>query len=259
MSELAEKLSYISKSKKICYETCPLQFKYNYVDKKEQTEIPAFTIGKDVHKFIEDFFKGAVDIDDKGELYGYGNLTFHPNTEMKKNFVKFEIDRWNGIKDYGKDKSFFFPIYNEFMYTTEKPKLIGVVDRIHKCCKVDKFAPKEEDFKDGDLVIVENKTGKPSKRKAEDYKLDTVWYKILTEIYRPELAPIKWAAIYFPFDNTVYHSRVTAEDCRKLAKEIVGMREKMIKSLEENNFPANPSFYNCSWCKFKHICDQKYV
>ena len=254
LAKLKTKLSYISKSKKGTYEGCPKAFHYSYIDESdvEQAENPFFRIGTDVHDFIDTMFD-IITVED-GKLIGISNLKFHPNTPYKKNVVKFEMERFEAIKNAGFDESFFWPVVKEKMWTTENPRLIGVVDRVHKCCKADVFAPKHPEFKDGDLVIVENKTGKPTAEKCRNYEEDMLWYKIIMEIVQPELAPIRWGAIYFPYDNFTYHCELKTEDCRKLAKEIHEVREAIQQNLETGMWTATPSEYACKWCGYKNDC-----
>ncbi len=249
-----KRLLYISKSKKGTAETCMQKFKYNYIDKSiEKAPNPYFILGNDVHDFIEKLFKIIKPLDD-GNIEGISTLKFHPNTPYKKNVVKFEIQRWQEIQKAGFDSTYFMPVQNEKMWKTENPKLIGVVDRVHKCCKVDVLAPKHPEFKDGDLVIVENKTGKPTAAKCRGYEEDMLWYKIIIEIVLPELAPIRWGTIYFPFDNYVYHCELKKEDCKVLAQDIRKVREKIKSALETGLFPATPSKSGCFWCDFKNGC-----
>ena len=247
-----EHLLYISKSKKGLFDSCPYAFKLNYIDGIEQDENPYFVIGIDVHDFIDKFFD-VIKIEDN-ELTHISKLTFHPNVPYKKNVTKFEIERWEAIKQAGKDKSFFFPVVKEKRWMTESPKLIGVVDRVHKCCKADQFAPNHPEFKEGDYVIVENKTGAPSLSKCKGYEEDLLWYKIIMEIKRPELAPIKWGAIYFPYNNFVHHCKLEIENCRQLAQSIKKTREQIKMCLETGLWSAKPSANNCKWCNFKNNC-----
>jgi len=253
MEEKYKRLLYISKSKKGIYDACPMSFKYSYIDKIKQEANPWFRIGTDVHNFIDDFFDIVTPIEG-GELQNISKLKFHPNTPYKKNVAKFEIERWQKIHAAGKDKTFFDPVVKEKMWTTQSPKLIGVVDRVHKVCKVDFFAPDFPEFKDGDLVIVENKTGMTTKAKCKAYEEDMIWYKIIIEIVQPELAPIRWGAVYFPYDNHVHHCELKTEDCRKLAKGIKETREKIKQSLETGLWPATPSKKSCLWCGYKNRC-----
>lgn len=253
---LKEKLVYISKSKKGTYDACPLSFKFRYVDKLPEAENPAFKIGTDVHNFIDKFYD-IVQIQDN-EISGISSLTYHPNTNYKKNFVKFELERWGIIKSGGYDRNYFFPVVKEKSYTAETPQLTGIVDRVHRCCPTDPFAPRHEEFEIGDLVIVENKTGKPTAEKCVKYENDMLWYKMLIEIVKPDLAPIKWGAVYFPFDNYVYHTKLKTENCRKLAKEIKAVRESIIFSIDNNHWPSKPSLFSCNWCLFKNQCTEVY-
>lgn len=187
-------------------------------------------------------------------MEGISELIFAPNVSYKKNVVKFELKRWEVLYKAGFDSSFFFPKFKEKKWVTENPKLIGIVDRVHKCCLADVFAPKHSEFKDGDFVIVENKTGKPTAEKCKKYKTDMLWYKILIEIAHPEFSIMKWGAVYFPYNNYVYHYKLEDDDCRKLAKEIRATRENIMKCCETNEWKATPSKSSCLWCAFKNYC-----
>lgn len=247
-----KKLLTISKSKKGLFDSCRLAFKFNYLDKVEQDDNPFFKIGTNVHNFIDNFFD-IVEIDGK-ELLGVSKLIFHPNTSYKKNVAKFELKRWEAVIAAGKDQTFWKPTVKEKGWTTQNPDLKGYVDRVHKCFPGDVFAPKHPEFKDGDLVIVENKTGKPTAAKCKAYEEDMLWYKIIMEIVKPELAPIRWGAIYFPYDNYVYTCELKTEDCRKLAQSIKLTREQIAMCLDTGMFPASPSPSNCKWCSFRTHC-----
>ncbi len=251
-------LLYISKSKKQVYDMCPYAFKLGYVDKIPQGENPYFKIGIDVHEFIDTFFDIVVPLD-SGELQNISSLQYHPNTEYKKNVAKFEIERWRNIHNAGFDISFFIPVEKEKKWQVENPKLVGVVDRVHKCCKIDPFASSVEEFKNGDLVIVENKTGKMTKEKCKNYESDMLWYKIIMEIVNPELAPIKWGAIYFPESNYVHHCKLLIEDCRILARSIHTVRENIRRDLITMNFVAKPSIKVCGMCNYAQVCDKRMV
>jgi len=274
IEKLKLKLSYISKSKKGTFESCPKAFYYNYVSEgdEEQAENPYFILGIDVHDFIDEFFD-IISIDEGGIMTDLDKLKFHPNTPYKKNVAKFELERWEACKKAVKDETYFYPTVKEKRWTTESPRLIGIVDRVHKCFAGDIFAPRcpnskgklgkttdpiHPEFKDGDLVIVENKTGMPNAEKCRNYEEDMLWYKIIMEIVQPELAPIRWGAIYFPFDNYVYRCELKIEDCKVLAKEIKEVREAIQQNLETGMWPATPSSYACQWCGYKNECPSVY-
>lgn len=258
--KLRKKLMYISKSKKKLFDTCPLAFKFSYIDKIEQAPNVYFEVGIEVHDFIEKFFN-TVEIDDKMELVGLSRINFHANMpyvenvySYKKNVARFEIQRWEKIKEAGFGSDFFFPVMNEKEFKINNPKLVGIVDRVHKCMKTDKFAYAHEDFKDGDLVIVENKTGKPTSNKIMGYEEDLLWYKIIIEIAHPELAPLKWGSIYFPYNNATHNFRLSQSACRTLAESIKKTRQQIQENIESGEWEAKPSPKNCKWCSFNKIC-----
>ena len=253
---LINMLSYVSKSKKTSFDGCPFGFALNYVLSLHQLPNPFFKIGIDVHDFADKIFD-IVEPQSDGSLLGISKLRFHPNMSYKKNVVKFEMERWQAINAAGFDTTYFFPTVKEKKWKTQNPKLVGIVDRVHKCFKKDVFAPPHPEFKDDDLVIVENKTGKPTAEKCKNYESDMLWYKIIMEIEHPELAPIRWGAIYFPYDNYVYHCELKIEDCQRLAIEIKKTREQFIEAVTTGVFPATPNSRSCGWCSYKNRCPYK--
>lgn len=50
-----------SYSRLTCWEKCPLQFKFRYIDKLPDAKSPAMQRGIDIHKDAENFLKGAVE------------------------------------------------------------------------------------------------------------------------------------------------------------------------------------------------------
>ena len=255
MANSQENLKYISKSKKATFDSCPLSFKFKYLDKKPEADNPYFIIGIDVHDFIDNFFK-VVSAESDG-LKNINCLKLHPNTEYKKNVMRFELERWEKISKAGFDKTFFYPVLSEKRFIVDNPKLIGVVDRVHKCCKADPFSSPDPEFKENDLVIVENKTGASADSKAKKYYEDLLWYRIIIEIHNPELIPIKWGAVYFPKDNKVYHYRLEIKDCIELAKSINTARDNITKRLESGSWEATPSKSACNWCQYRKYCEAK--
>lgn len=236
------------------FEGCPLAFKYNYIDKVEQRSNPFMELGVEVHDFIDSFFD-VIDTKEK-KIQNLSKLKFHPNMDYKKNVAKLEVERFNEVVSKGFDVTYFAPYIKEKKYVLDNLKIIGIVDRVHRCHTGDVFAPRHSEFKDGDLVIVENKTGKPNLKKCRDYEEDLIWYKIILEANNPDLAPIKWGAVYFPYDNYIHHTKLKAEDCRALAKRIKEVREKIKKCVESNSFPATNNKSVCNWCSFRDKCEK---
>jgi len=250
-----EKVGYLSKSKVNLFLQCPLAFKFHYVDNLPRTgRNPFFEIGTDVHEFIKQFHETVL-VEDNGELSGLNRLRFAPNTEYKKNIVRFEILRWRRLHHNGFGADYFKPLFLEHLFDVGEPILLhGYVDRIHRVCRNDDFAPLGfPGFKDGDLVIVENKSGA---RKSADYENDLLWYKLLFELSYPG-KEIKWGAVYYPIDNAVSHFSLTSEKSAELYKSILLAKSEIEQRLASGRWDAKPSAENCCWCEYARYCKEK--
>ena len=238
LPEQFQKLLYISKSKMGLYNSCPFAFKLSYIDKvKVETPI-YFTIGIEVHNFIEQFFK-TISFDADGDLV-LPQYNIEENKAYKKNVIKFEIDRWKVCIKSKTDeaKKYFMPLHNEESITVENPKLTGIVDRVHLSFK-------------NEVVVVENKTGKPTPQKNKDYYIDLLWYKLLLEMkfgYK-----ISKGSLYYPYNNYVCRVRLYDTDADGLLKKIDVIREK----IRTAQFEPKPSRSNCNNCRFKLPCPHR--
>jgi len=239
---------YMSKSRMGTYESCPLSYKFSYID-KHQTGNQATEIGTDVHDFIEEIFE-VIKPQSDGTFQDIGKLKLFPNTKYKQNVLLFEQERWKSICEKGLDESYFFPVYCEDKYRDEENELVGIVDRVHKCHKDDKFVCELEGFNDGDLVIVENKSGSYSKQKSINYEEELLWYRML--IKKNFNIDIRWACIYFPFTNRVHYIDLNAPkfNIEELQQRIKFVRENIISGY----FPPEPS-WKCKMCFHKNNCD----
>lgn len=245
----------LSKSKVGLYNHCPLAWKFKYIDKIEEEYSIFLDIGKDVHDFIEHFFSITTP-NESGELDNISKLKFTPNLQYKKNVSVFEIKRWREIKKRNLSVDYFYPVLNETSFLLEDCNIIGIVDRVHKCHKDDEFAPKVPSFVDGEYVLVENKTGKPTAKKCIDYELDLYWYKFIIERKHPEIK-LKWGAIYFPFNNFIHHVQLFDEKVNLLIESINETKLKIEESIQSNTFKATPSKQKCAYCNYRSICMYK--
>lgn len=228
-----EKLQYLSKSKCGLYNMCPYAFYLGYIKKKKQEYNPAFNFGSQVHSFIEKFFKQV-----KFQNHNIIVPNLPHSNQIKnyvKNFIQFEINRWKNcvISKPNNPKHYYLPIMLEEFITNQDKKLTGVIDRLHY------------NFND-ELVIIDNKSGKPNQEKIEKYKLDLLWYKILMKIEHKK--DIYRGAIYFPQNNHVENYNLSDENAKQLFKEIMEIREK----INNKEFPKNRN--GCKWCNFKKWC-----
>lgn len=237
VEKLNKNLEYMSKSKCSLYNQCPYAFKLNYVDKHQQESNIYFEIGIDVHNFIEHLFN---EVKFNGNKLIIPKMEITKNIEYKKNVLRHVIEKWNECLEIKPEnpQKYFLPVLNEKKMIIENPQLIGIIDRLHY------------NFND-ELVIVENKTGKPNAKKVQDYRKDLLWYKYILKLqYGYDVSK---GEMYFPYDNSVFKIDIDENELPPLIENINLTREKIKMKI----FPAKPSKENCRGCNHRKYCDVK--
>lgn len=256
---MENKKVYISKSKMGTYERCPYSYKFAYIDKirggNQYTDI-----GTNVHDFIEEVFKVVKPNIETEKLDNISSLKLSPNLNYKKNVLLLEQNRWKNICKLGLGKinsrKLFYPFICEEFIEDKNNLIRGIVDRVHKCHKGDAFAPDIEkfpQFKDNDLVIVENKTGLYSRNKAQSYEEELLWYRMMIKAQKG--IDIRWGAIYFPIGNNIHTIDL---DEHKFNQEFLIERIDDVRScIKQEIFLPIPSKYNCTNCFYRERCEFK--
>ena len=241
MSYRKNPLDYMSKSKVGLFKRCPYAFKLKYLDKMPEDTIFAFEIGKDVHTYIEEFLRRVKIKDNQLQIKDFVSpIKLNKITRgYVLNVLNFEEQRWSECLQYRPDnpEKYFRPILNEVWMESNSLKLIGIVDRVHWSYK-DNF------------VIVENKTGKPSVEKAESYREDLLWYKLLVKATHGHT--VNFGSIYFPYDNSTFNYPIGNTD--KLLSRIEETRQEIKKM----KFPPTPSKEACGRCTMKKHCKYRW-
>lgn len=244
---------YMSKSRMGTYISCPYAYKFSYIDRIKGGNIYT-EIGNEVHDFIDEFFDIVKPNPITEKLDNIGKLNLTPNLDYKKNVLLFEANRWKNIcrlpiTNEMKIMS-FKPIHKENKYRDEKNMLVGIVDRVHKVYSVDNFAPPHSEFKDGDMVIVENKTGAYTKQKSIKYEEELLWYRML--IKENFGNDIRWGCIYYPKTNKTYFIDLNEPkfDIDRLLKQINRVRDCINKEM----FIPTPG-KNCANCFYLERCE----
>lgn len=249
----------MSKSRMTTYERCPYAYNFSYIDRIKGGNMYT-EIGNEVHEFIEDVFKVVKPNIDTQKIDNIGKLSLTPNLSYKKNVLLLEANRWRNICQLEagpiQKKEYFKPVYEEEKMYDNENKLVGIVDRVHKCHIGDAFAPdtkKFPEFKDGDLVIVENKTGAYTKKKAVSYEEELLWYRML--IRASKGVDIRWGAIYFPHNNKIHYVDLNED---KFDEKLLLDRINKIKGyIQDELFEPTPSTYNCPNCFYVDICEYR--
>ena len=246
-----------SHSKLSSFETCPLLFKFKYIEKPDieaREGIEAF-MGSRVHDALEKLY---IDLKHEKLLTEKELLEFY-NTEWKKKFTKdIVIVRDYTPENYRKmgDKALrtyykrFHPFNQAITLATEKKisipldkegnyELIGYIDRLDKA-------------DDGTYEIHDYKTsGRLPDQSHADSDRQLALYALAVKREFPDATRIRliWHYLIFGVER---ESERTENQLEQLRKETLALAREVEKT---NEFPPRVSGL-CNWCQFQPICPE---
>ncbi|MBI1883738.1 MAG: PD-(D/E)XK nuclease family protein [Chlamydiae bacterium] len=237
------------------YETCPLQYKYRYVDriKKDRETIEAF-LGKRVHETLEKLYRDlkVTKMNSLGDLLTFYNddwrKNWSENVEMIKKDYTAENYRKLGekcIRDYYRK---FYPFDQTRTLGLEQQIFINLDERgeYRLMGFIDRLAQGE----DGVLEIHDYKTGQtlPTQEKV-DQDRQLALYQIGIQQQWPDVKGVRLVWHYLAFDRQLVSERSPSD--------LAQVREQTIQVIREvesaKDFPPRESAI-CPWCEFVDIC-----
>lgn len=230
----------LSKSSVNSFLKCRREFKYQFLDGIREEPNEYMQIGLDVHAIAERFIQN---FDIEGDFYEQlQDIATSYGSEYVLDTHLFNLSKFFDEVFHDDDVNYKVFSAEEYIYD-EKHDFSGLADLIL------------ED-EDGDLIIVDYKTGKT--KPIKKYLLELTYYKMLVESKYPD-KHVASAGIYFTkdggmrFTNFVEEQRkgsfVTQEDYDTAIELLDFIRNEV----DENNIYPEPQFL-CKYCTYYDRC-----
>jgi len=247
-------MTIYSHSRLESFKSCPLKYKFNYIDKikREEEGIEAF-LGSRFHKVMEKIYKEL-----RFRKYSLGELLdFYEDDWNKKYHDKIVIaDKERKAKDYKEiGKKFIEEYYKRYdpfnqgkVLGIERPVIINLDDNGEY--RLRGFIDRIDQVKDRTYEIHDYKTSKYLPEQSEmDEDRQLALYQIGIQNSWNGVDQVELVWHYVAFDKEI-RSKRTEEELDELKKNTIDLIKK-IESTRE--FLPNESRL-CGWCYYQDIC-----
>lgn len=248
------------------YETCPYQYKLNYVLKIPTKGSPHFSFGQTMHLTLQKFFTRVQELNSARQASLFSVLeTPEPTSktptleELMSLYQNSWIEDWYISSEqreayYKKGKEILTTLYKEHERNVRIPIVLegwfkirvgnyflnGRIDRIDR-------------LPDGALEIIDYKTGQAKDKLTGEDKEQLLIYQIAAEQlpeYRNQ-GTVSALTFYYLNDNVKLSFRGTASELEKLKEKIV----EIIERIRAKDFTPTPNSFICNHCDFRSICE----
>jgi len=238
-------INYLSYSQIDTFNTCPLQYRYRYIQRIPVPPSSATSFGGSMHKTLRDFYQ---------EIRDGRKLT-------KTDLMKMLEINWSPVgyaskahenKRKKQGERMLADFYEKFDARTvpkdlEQPFIIKVSPQLKIGGKIDRI-----DEKEGKLEIIDYKTGRVLDQNDIDKSLQLTVYALAAAdkgIYgrKPDEVILTF---YFLETTEKKSTKRTVEQLKQAKRELL----EKAKEIEKSSFEPTPSNM-CDYCDFKLICE----
>ena len=232
----------MSKSKINTYLKCPLEFKFQYIDKIEAEPNKYMILGSDVHLIAEKFADKFGD-----ELEGV-------NIENELIKIMNELDIGYDLSSHVNNLGLFFKevfIDNNYKLFSQEEYLHDEVHRFSGICDI------ILEDENGELVVIDYKTS--NSNTFSRYRRELCYYKLLVEnVYDKNVSSV---GIFFTKNGRLRLLDVYEDDNKRKflnsaeIEDAVDTFYQVRSEVNRGNFYAKRQFL-CKFCTYKEICDE---
>lgn len=238
-------ITYLSYSQIDIFNTCPLQYRYRYIQRIPVPPSAALSFGDSVHKALRDF----------------GQTVKRGEKPTEKDLFDFLDQRWSSQGYVGKaheqrmkkeGRRMLKDFYSKFdgkkiPLTVEQPFVIKLTPALKVGGKIDQVNKAPEG-----LEIIDYKTGRVLDQKDVDKSLQMTVYALAAidkGIYavKPEKVTLTF---YFLDTGEKKSTKRTREQLEKAKEELI----KKADSIKKSDFSPKPGPW-CDFCEYRLICE----
>ncbi len=244
------------------FESCPLKFKFQYIDKVDipkRDSVEAF-LGSRVHEALEALYRGVL----MGKIWSKDEFLkhYHSIWEKEKHDKIFIVNRQYTIDDYYRQGHKALSDYWERYYPFDSEQTIALEDRVSMSLddadeyRLQGFIDRISRTKDGVWQIRDYKTKRrlASQQDADDDR-QLALYQIGLRKRFPQAEKIELIWHYVLFDEEVKSVR-ERPDLERLKIDTIHVIQKVEDAIKTDTFPYNESAL-CDWCDYFDICPAK--
>jgi len=247
-------MTIYSHSRLEAFKSCPLKYKFNYIDKikREEEGIEAF-LGSRFHEVMEKIYKDLpfrkYSLDELLDFYEDDwDKRYHDKIVIATKERKAKDYKEIGKKFIGDYYERYYPFNQGKVLGIERPVMINLDDQGEY--KLRGYIDRLDQAKDGIYEIHDYKTSKslPEQSKMDEDR-QLALYQIGIQNMWNDVYHIELVWHYVAFDKEI-RSKRTEEELAELKKDTIDLIKKIEATRE---FLPNKSTL-CGWCYYKDIC-----